>query len=59
MNVAKAEDGQSVCYVYFCFSSKRNKMINRNYKGQSIAAMLIGPVFHVVELTKIKTLSKY
>lgn len=40
--------------MYTFFPSKPNKMINRDCKIQSIAAMLIGLVFHVLELTKIK-----
>lgn len=41
------------------FSSKSNKMINRGRGVQSTAAMLAGLLFHVLDITKIRTLSRY
>lgn len=41
------------------FSSKSNKMINRGRRVQSIAAMLAGLLFHVLDITKIRALSRY
>lgn len=41
------------------FSSKSIKMINRGRGVQSTAAMLAGLLFHVLDITKIRTLSRY